>query len=102
MLSNVQSDLRAAVIRDFEGNAETFRKDKGKQKAVKERDVKTRTGKGADKTDRDNAKAQPKGKQWAESDWAAWGKKQNAETLAKEPGGGERAGESKSGAGKKK
>ena len=100
--SAVQSDLRAAVIRDFEEKAEIFRNDKEKQKAVKEREVKTRTGKGADKTDRADAKAQPRGKQWAESDWAAWKKKQNAETPAKEPDGAERADGSKSGAGEKK
>ena len=82
LLSTAQLDIRNAVILDFETQAETKRRDKERQKTAKDRETK-KGGKGADKADRANAKAPPRGKQWAEGDWAAWKKKQNADTPAK-------------------
>ena len=66
-LPTVQTDIRNAVIRDFETQAETTRRDKEQQETAKEKDNK-KGGKGADKADRANAKAPPKGKQWTDGD----------------------------------
>ena len=80
LLSTVQTDIRNAAIRDFETQAETTRRDKERLKTAKDKETR-KGGKGTDKADRANAKAPPKGKQQrAEGDWAAWGKKQNADT----------------------
>ena len=102
LMYNAQSDIRNAVLRDFENKAEAPRKDKEKVKTAKEKEAKTRTGKGTDKGGRTTAKATPKGKQWPEGDWAAWKKKQNAGAPSKDPDEGDKPGENRPGGGKKR
>ena len=101
-LPNAQPDIRNAAPRDFENKAESSRKDKEKQKTAKEREAETRTGKGTDKADRASAKADPKGKQWAEGDWASWKKKQKAGAPAKETDEADKQDEDKPNVSKKK
>ena len=97
LLSNVRTDVRNAVLRGFETQAEVSRKAKGKLKTAKEKEAKNRSGKGTDKAGRENAKAAPRGKQWAESDCSDWKKKRNSGATTKEAGEAEKTGENKGG-----
>ena len=86
LLSTINPDIRAAVMRDFEAQAESIRKTKEKEKAGKEKAAKEKA-KGRGKTDRyyrtavpdgEKEKEPAKGKRWAKEDRAAWRKKNEA------------------------
>ena len=100
-LPNVQSDIRNAALRDFETQTDSSRKDKEKLKTVKE-DANDRAGKGTDKAGLASAKASPRGKQWADGDWAAWEENQNAEATTKDADDAEKPDENKAHVSKKK
>ena len=72
ILSVMQPDIKAAVIRDFEYNTGLIKKEKETEKAKK---AKT-------DTNTDNKNAGKKGKKWSDDDWAAWKKAQRAKQAA--------------------
>ena len=85
LLSNINPDIRAAVTRDFEAQADASRKAKEKEKTAKEKAAKEK-GKGRGKGDYfyrtavpDSEKGKEKEKEprkrWAKEDWAAWRKR---------------------------
>ena len=98
LLSTINSDIRAAVTREFDTQADTARKIKEKEKAAKEKAGKEKEkekAKGKGKQDRYYRTAEPdnekekepvKAKRWSKDEWAAWRKKlESGKTTAKSP-----------------
>ena len=78
ILSTVQSDVKAAVMRDFEFNADMQKKEKEKEKNEKGKTKKdVGKGKGKGKGKGGKTAGEPKttgrwGHKWAKDDWANW------------------------------
>ena len=81
-LSNINADIRAGVMRDFEAQADAVKAEKERERIAKEKEKKA-AGKG-DKGGLKEKPARPGGR-WARADWVAWRAKTDSDGKGTKP-----------------
>ena len=81
-LSNINSDIKTGVIRDFEAQADAVKNEKERERITKEKEKKA-----AGKGEKGAPKEKPAwtGRKWTKADWTAWRAKTDSDTKGAKP-----------------